>query len=478
MIKKYRIERDYYKHCLKTADKIESFVIETMKDKELLDEIVKTNGLEAIDTDLFGDYNSRVVIIVLRDIWKCYDGMGFNSDDLEAQSMLCYSMAFFNMGKGNSKSRLSNGILAEDIRELKEFQVAGSHFMKFMAMLEPAGFEEPTAFLMSMFYDRLGRDKRKYLNFLYEVSGCMASAEDFLSKKAKRYLDKIKPEEEQPAEDEELNLDQESATKGIEDLDELIGLGNVKSEIKKLNSFVQVQQWRIKEGLKLPVVSYHCVFTGNPGTGKTTVARILAKIFKELGLLKKGHLIETDRSGLVAEYVGQTAVKTNKIIDSALDGVLFIDEAYSLVTEGTGEFGHEAIATLLKRMEDNRDRLVVILAGYGEEMKNFIESNPGLKSRFNRYFHFEDYSASELWDIFQLLLKKNEYTLDADAETKIRQILDNAIQNRDRHFGNARYVRNLFEKILENQAMRLAATGSSDRESLQKITASDITQSV
>ena len=157
-----------------------------------------------------------------------------------------------------------------------------------------------------------------------------------------------------------------------------------------------------------------------------------------------------------------------------MDGVLFIDEAYSLVMEGSGEFGHEAIATLLKRMEDDRDMLVVILAGYGEEMKRFIESNPGLKSRFNRYFHFEDYNTDELMEIFQLLVKKHDYIIENDAVEKVRDTIKDAVANRDKHFGNARYVRNMFEKVLENQAMRLAEQGFSDKASLQRILPQDI----
>jgi len=225
--------------------------------------------------------------------------------------------------------------------------------------------------------------------------------------------------------------------------------------------------------LKTPDISYHCVFTGNPGTGKTTVARIMASIYKDLGILKKGHLVETDRSGLVAEYVGQTAVKTNKIIDSALDGVLFVDEAYSLVQGAKEDFGQEAISTLLKRMEDDRNRLVVILAGYSTEMKTFIDSNPGLQSRFNRYIHFSDYNADELKQIFLLNAKKNQYFLDNEAMIKLEKLMSTAIANKDKNFGNARFVRNLFEKSIQNQAMRLSSQPNITEEILSTLIAED-----
>ena len=262
-----------------------------------------------------------------------------------------------------------------------------------------------------------------------------------------------------------------------EELDELIGLSAVKDEVHSLANFVKLQKQRQDKGLKTPKMSYHLVFTGSPGTGKTTVARIVARIYKDLGILKSGHTVETDRSGLVAEYVGQTAIKTNAIVDSALNGVLFIDEAYALVPEGSGsDYGQEAISTLLKRMEDDRDRLVVIIAGYTNEMQRFIDSNPGLQSRFNRYINFPDYSADELVDIFKMYMKKGEYKLTDDGEEMLEQRLHYAVAHKDRNFGNARYVRNVFEKAIQAQANRLAGRRNLTEQQLMQLNADDLEQ--
>ncbi len=260
---------------------------------------------------------------------------------------------------------------------------------------------------------------------------------------------------------------------GINELKSLIGLTRVKEDVESLRNLIKIQARRAQQGLPNTNMSYHMVFTGNPGTGKTTVARIVADIYKELGLLSKGHLVETDRAGLVAEYVGQTAPKTNAKVDEALDGVLFIDEAYTLVGEGS-DYGAEAIATLLKRMEDNRDRLVVILAGYTNEIKEFIDSNPGLQSRFNRYIQFDDYSAEELCEILKLNLRKSKYKIKRDAYEWIENYIKNAVLLRDERFGNARFVRNTFEKIVQSQADRLARLDTIDNEQLSIITIDDV----
>lgn len=271
------------------------------------------------------------------------------------------------------------------------------------------------------------------------------------------------------------NTPQKPKEDHMKELNEMIGLSRVKEEVASLRNFVLVQEQRKQQGLKSNNVSYHCVFSGNPGTGKTTVARIVAGIYKDLGILKKGHLVEVQRSDLVAEYVGQTATKTNAKIDEAIDGVLFIDEAYTLAEGGQGDFGQEAINTLLKRMEDDRNRLVVILAGYSNEIQHFIDSNPGLQSRFNRYIHFEDYSYEELLQIFLFNLGKNDFKITRDAFVAVSGIIQEQLAIKDSKFGNARYIRNMFESIIMRQANRLASNRrNSSKEELMLITIDDI----
>lgn len=282
--------------------------------------------------------------------------------------------------------------------------------------------------------------------------------------------------------DEKIKKDSIVVTPAIEtdpyeELESLVGLNDVKEEVRSLANFVKIQKEREAQGLKVPSISYHCVFTGNPGTGKTTIARILARIYKDLGVLKKGHLVETDRSGLIAEYVGQTATKTNAIIDSALNGVLFIDEAYALTTNSRNDYGSEAIATLVKRMEDDRDSLVVIVAGYKNEMKDFVASNPGLQSRFTRYIEFPDYTPTELTDIFYLRARKYSYELDKEADAFLRKQMTDAVANKTRNFGNARYVRNVFEKAITIQANRLAKTKKPSTDELKTLTVDDLRES-
>lgn len=259
-------------------------------------------------------------------------------------------------------------------------------------------------------------------------------------------------------------------------LESLIGLEGVKTEIKRLSGFLEIQKQRSQASLQIAKVSLHLVFAGAPGTGKTTVARIVAEIYHALGLLKKGHLIETDRSGLVGQYVGHTSKKTNEVIDSALGGILFIDEAYGLTKNGgEGDFGGEAIDTLVKRMEDERHQLVVIVAGYPNEMQDFLDSNPGLRSRFNTHLFFDNFTAEELSRIFSIFCKNNDYLLNQAAATKLEKLFQHHAAHAGPSFGNGRFARNLFEQVIRNQAFRLSQQkGTLDRETLITLTPADI----
>lgn len=258
------------------------------------------------------------------------------------------------------------------------------------------------------------------------------------------------------------------------ELDALVGLDSVKAEVRKLAELVKFNAARRHAGLPADALTSHFVFTGNPGTGKTTIARLLARIYRKLGVLGRGHLVEVDRSKLVAGYVGQTAIQTNAVIDAALDGVLFIDEAYSLVSGGSSDFGREAIATLLKRMEDQRERLVVIVAGYEDEMRQFVDSNPGLKSRFTKYIRFPDYSAAEMTKIFLSILSSQNYTCSKAAEIAARTRMEAAAAKGGRTSGNARFVRNFIASVKERMAMRVMSDGVATKGELQRIEAEDI----
>jgi SpoVK/Ycf46/Vps4 family AAA+-type ATPase len=271
---------------------------------------------------------------------------------------------------------------------------------------------------------------------------------------------------------ENLHVPQKSLDELLEELDQLIGLQPVKREIRRVADLITVERLRRERDLPVAPQSRHLVFTGNPGTGKTTVARLVAQIYRALAVVKRGHLVETDRAALVAGYIGQTATRVTEVVDAAIDGVLLVDEAYALVRGDSRDFGREAVDTLVKLMEDRRERLVVIVAGYPREMEEFINSNPGLRSRFPRVIHFPDYSTDELIAIFETLTAKHHYELTDDGRERLRAYF--AAVGRGAGFGNGRLARNLFEEACAQQASRVVRLDDVSREDLIRLTAEDI----
>lgn len=457
----------------------------------------------------YGNKEQKLAALFLADIMKVHQHFGHSITNLKNK-------------EGFAIVLLSSRILADEIPlditfgEVNKLEDLSKEVPSVFSSLSHVFDQYPDEnfFFMGQVLNRCRRRSfyTRYFTLLYRLFSFIAKADGVITKNEDIWLKKllelnpqkdnvnivfnvmgntsyepIVPKEETKNEDTKEDTDKQDTSKEtpnikeltpIEELNNLIGLSNVKTEISSLSNLVNVQLVRKSRGMPVSNVSYHCVFTGNPGTGKTTVARIVAEIYKELGVLKKGHLIETDRSGLVGEYVGQTAPKTNAIINSALDGVLFIDEAYSLVQGGQSDYGMEAISTLLKRMEDDRDRLVVILAGYSKEMEDFINANSGLQSRFNRYIEFPDYSSNELMQIFNFIAKNSEYNLSEEAAIKVASVIDDAVSHKDANFGNARYVRNLFEKIITQQANRISAEPQITNDMLAMIEEIDIINAV
>jgi len=371
-----------------------------------------------------------------------------------------------------------------DVVALQKLPLSNT-FDKNVSLIQSTSFFQPLEELKTEYVSTLVLKKTGNIafdsiaSFLNRVALLMAQADSTISAEEKEILNTISSKINNPkiqigkSTYNEVPED-DTLEKVMDELNSLIGLEAIKKNVTDLTNFLKVQKLREEQGLKTNQNSLHAVFMGPPGTGKTTVARMVGRIFKHLGYLKRGHLVETDRVGLVAGYVGQTAIKADEVITAATDGVLFIDEAYSLASGGMNDFGTEAIEILLKRMEDLRENLVVIVAGYPDEMEIFIQSNPGLQSRFNRYFTFDHYKEETLLEIFKLNATKSDFKLTEDAEDKLSEIIHGVYEKRHKGFGNARTMRNLFEKIIERQANRVVKIEEVTKDILITLTEEDI----
>lgn len=326
---------------------------------------------------------------------------------------------------------------------------------------------------------------KQYASLLYRFCRIIAFADDIRTEDEKILLDTLTTFRLEQTKDDtgivskaqdksSTPVSNEDYDKALAKLENMIGLKEVKSLIRRLANLAKINILRGINNLPTVPLTLHSIFTGNPGTGKTTVARALANILHSIGVLSEEKLVEVGRADLVAEYVGQTAVKTNQVIDSAIGGILFIDEAYSLCNGPHDDYGREAINTLLQRMENDRDKFVVILAGYDKEMKQLIDSNPGLQSRFTRTVHFEDYSVKELEDIFNSIMHEYQLTFGRGARRKLHETLSEKQKSRGANFGNGRYIRNIFENTLQEQALRLGRIINPTIRQLCTITAQDI----
>ncbi|CAM1351624.1 AAA family ATPase [Tenacibaculum halocynthiae] len=473
--KDYAIANDFLEILKEEGEKIQELAEDLNRNKHF------SNVINTIVNKTDDAIEFKAEHVILQDIIKVYNktyGLHDASNE-EATLKVKFLLAFlFEKLQGNDI------ISSLTIERINKF-VTSNSFDKNIEIIQSAslfdlGEDYKNEFLLPSILKKL--DNKYFTNsgaFLYRIATLISKADGTISEEEEKALKEINNSVSHPKQKlqgvTQTEVDENETLQDVlDELNELIGLDTIKIAVQELANFLKVQKLREKEGLKSVNNSLHSVFMGPPGTGKTTVARLVSKIYKHLEYLEKGHLIETDRSGMVAGYVGQTALKVEEIVDTSLNGVLFIDEAYALSKDNKQDFGNEAIEVLLKKMEDHRKELVVIVAGYPDEMKDFITSNPGLQSRFNRYFTFDHYKPSELIGIFELFCRKNDFVLTEDAKEKLHFIFDKFYGKKDKNFGNARVARNLFEKIIEYQANRIVSIAPITIEILKTIAEEDI----
>jgi ATP-dependent 26S proteasome regulatory subunit len=464
------IRKEYYQLVTDFGNKFIEFLKRLNENENFVKYVTVTKKLAESVT--FSNYIEAMALI---DLLKCFNTIADikNTTSNESFSVMYLQSRFLGMNIANY----------EDIIKLNNPNVI-THYNNLIesvwAELKESPNSEKEFFNLAELLRHMDKDLfNEYLSIIYQYSSIVVKADGKVTKAEEEALKKIMITSSEKAmqkaiyEDNKI-VNQKTLEELIYELYDLTGLQNVKQEINTLINIIKVQKAREQFDLKNTDMNLHLVFAGNPGTGKTTVARHLASIYKCLGVLSKGHLVETDRSGMIAEYVGQTAIKVNKLVDSALNGVLFIDEAYAILIDDKDTYGKEAIATLLKRMEDDRDKLIVVLAGYTNEMAAFISSNPGMKSRFNKYIHFADYTSDELYSIFISMTKKLHFVLEDSLPDRLKLLFLEEIEKGDSSFGNGRFVRNVFEKMLENQANRLAYDVDLSKEKLTMLKAEDL----
>lgn len=473
--KDYAIANDFLEILKEEGEKIQELAEDLNRNKHF------SNVINTIVNKTDDAIEFKAEHVILQDIIKVYNktyGL-HDATNEEATLKVKFLLAFlFEKLQGNDI------ISSLTIERINKF-VTSNNFDKNIEIIQSAslfdlGEDYKNEFLLPSILKKL--DNKHFTNsgaFLYRIATLISKADGTISEEEEKALKEINNSVSHPKQKlqgvTQTEVDENETLQDVlDELNELIGLDTIKTAVQELANFLKVQKLREKEGLKSVNNSLHSVFMGPPGTGKTTVARLVSKIYKHLEYLEKGHLIETDRSGMVAGYVGQTALKVEEIVDTSLNGVLFIDEAYALSKDNKQDFGNEAIEVLLKKMEDHRKELVVIVAGYPDEMKDFITSNPGLQSRFNRYFTFDHYKPSELIGIFELFCRKNDFVLTEDAKEKLHFIFDKFYEKKDKNFGNARVARNLFEKIIEYQANRIVSIAPITVEILKTIAEEDI----